>query len=494
MSQPPFRLRLLGPVIIAGPGAGTAAPPRLTQPRPLAVLTYLALARPRGLQPRHAIMALLWPEHDEERARRGLRNALHALRRALDPRALLSIGEDLIGLDPQWVTCDVHDLEQGRVDPEAAAAGVEPMHGLHVDDAPEFAHWLDAERTRLRSLLARHRTAAPAASPTRAARLPRVETSDAFAWYVRGHYCFLRAAHDGDLGALEHARRCYERALERDPDFAPAVAGLSNYYAVAARRGLIQPFEAGWHECIALAHRTLALSDTSGIPPVHLGAEALYLLDDFDRAGTEFARAVAKDPDYAEGHRFLAIWLGMAGRHREAVLEAEAAVRLEPEIVTMVNTLGAIRWQAGDLDGAKTALRETLAIDPRQTAARERLLRILEREGRFAEAVAERLNGPPAFRGAAFAAAWAASGEAGYREQRRHELRDEVQRIESRLVEGQATTINDRYAPPVLRLVAALTELGETAKARAWRLQAVAERPILARWFDAMPELARVPQ
>ena len=81
----------------------------------------------------------------------------------------------------------------------------------------------------------------------------------------------------------------------------------------------------------------------------------------------------------------------------------------------------------------------------------------------------------------------------GYRAERRGELRDEVERIEARMHEAKPSSVNERYAPPVLRLVAAYAELGERSKVRTWRLQATASRPVLAHWFASMPELQRAP-
>ncbi|MBK8649565.1 MAG: hypothetical protein IPN16_24090 [Gemmatimonadetes bacterium] len=490
---------MLGPVTVSLRGDGKLES-LVSQPRPLALLTYLALARPRGLQSREAAMALLWPQHDAERARRGLRNALHELRRTLGRDAVISIGDGLVGIDPTHVDCDAYALERGSWAPDAGddAHSVDPLHGLHVDDAAEFDRWLSAERTRLRELLREAQSKRAAADG--AARQARTAPSpgaphggDVTAMYIRGHYCFLRAAHDGEATTLRHARTYYERALALDPDFAPAVAGLSNFYAVAARRGLLVPFEATWDQCLAYSRRTLELSDTIGIPHVHFGTDALYLRDDFDRAGAEFARAVRKDPEYAEGHRFLAVWMGIAGRSREAIEAAETAARLEPDIVTMVNTLAAVRIAAGDLVGGEEALRATLELEPRHAPSRERLLRLLERQERLAEAVEERRRAPAAFRGEQFARAWAEQGVDGYRAERRGELRDEVERIEARMHEAKPSSVNERYAPPVLRLVAAYAELGERSKVRTWRLQATASRPVLAHWFASMPELQRAP-
>ena len=108
---------------------------------------------------------------------------------------------------------------------------------------------------------------------------------------------------------------------------------------------------------------------------------------------------------------------------------------------------------------------------------------------RFDEAMAERLRSPDRAEVEAFDVAWRTEGADGYRRARREELQRLAARLEDRLLERAAPTVGEIFSPPVLRLVAAYAQLGEWKKAKAWRLQACAERPALARWFASLPEL-----
>ena len=65
----------------------------LRQPKRLALLLYLTLASPRGLQRRDRLLALFWPEQEESRARNALSQALHVLRRGLGEEVLVRRGE-----------------------------------------------------------------------------------------------------------------------------------------------------------------------------------------------------------------------------------------------------------------------------------------------------------------------------------------------------------------------------------------------------------------
>ena len=146
-------IRVLGTLEIHRPD-GSVPPVALTQPKRLALLLYLALAEPSGYQSRESLMALLWPEADDESARHSLRNALYGLRQALGEAAFVTRGEGYVRLEPSAVRCDALELRQllvGRRWKESTATwGGDLVPGFHVSGAPEFERWLEDQRTSLR--------------------------------------------------------------------------------------------------------------------------------------------------------------------------------------------------------------------------------------------------------------------------------------------------------------------------------------------------------
>src|SRR5262249_25024906 len=123
--------------------------------------------------------------------------------------------------------------------------------------------------------------------------------------------------------------------------------------------------------------------------------------------------------------------------------------------------------------------------------ARERLIRLLEEAGRFEEALAERGRSPalPGVEG--FRIALEQGGPDAYRRVVREGLLRDAQALEVRILERHPTSVNDIHSPPLVRLVSLLARLGDWKRARSWRLQGIAERPALARWFASIPELHR---
>ena len=125
----------------------------LAQPKRVALLVYLAVARPRGFQRRDALIALFWPELDQERARAALRKAVHHLRRALGEDAIEGRGDEELRVADQVVWCDAAAFESGLDEGEAeSAVGLYRgpfLDAFFVPDAPEFERWMETERGRL---------------------------------------------------------------------------------------------------------------------------------------------------------------------------------------------------------------------------------------------------------------------------------------------------------------------------------------------------------
>ncbi|HKV75359.1 MAG TPA: hypothetical protein VJN95_12640 [Gemmatimonadales bacterium] len=120
----------------------------LRQPKRLALLVYLALAAPGRFQRRDTLLALFWPELDQEHARSSLRRALSFLRKALPEPVIVTRGEEEVMVDPKILWTDVLEFERGDGTFELYQG--EFLTGFYVSGAPEVEQWLDGQRTRLR--------------------------------------------------------------------------------------------------------------------------------------------------------------------------------------------------------------------------------------------------------------------------------------------------------------------------------------------------------
>jgi len=130
----------------------------LAQPKRLALLAYLALTARTGPARRDTLLALLWPELDQARARKALNKAVHFVRQALGDDALASRTAEDLSVDSRLVWCDavalVEAANAGRFDEALELYRGELLPGFYTDAAPAFEEWLERERTRLRRLMA----------------------------------------------------------------------------------------------------------------------------------------------------------------------------------------------------------------------------------------------------------------------------------------------------------------------------------------------------
>ena len=131
----------------------------LNQPKRLALLAYLALARPAGFHRRDTLLAMFWPDSDTARARAALRKSLYVLRQSVGRDVITSRGDDEIGVDHGLLHSDVTAFEEAVAAGRSARA-LEAYHGallegFHFEGASnEFETWLDGERSRLKKLAA----------------------------------------------------------------------------------------------------------------------------------------------------------------------------------------------------------------------------------------------------------------------------------------------------------------------------------------------------
>ena len=121
----------------------------MSQPKRLALLVYLATARPRGFHSRDALLGKFWPESDTAAARNSLRQSLHFLRRSLGDDMVISRGDREICLaDTAWCDATAFDvaLGEGRFEDALRLYRGEFMPGFFIDEAPEAERWLEDER------------------------------------------------------------------------------------------------------------------------------------------------------------------------------------------------------------------------------------------------------------------------------------------------------------------------------------------------------------
>ncbi len=136
--------------------------------------------------------------------------------------------------------------------------------------------------------------------------------------YLKGRYFLNKRTEEGLKKSIEY----FQNAIEKDPGFALAFAGIAEAYALlgAPNYAVLKPWEAQ-QKGEAAALKALEIDDT--IAEAHTSLGYLKFLFEWDWFGAEreFQRAIELNPNYATAHQRYALYLKNLGRFDEALIE-----------------------------------------------------------------------------------------------------------------------------------------------------------------------------
>jgi TolB-like protein/DNA-binding winged helix-turn-helix (wHTH) protein/Flp pilus assembly protein TadD len=209
---------------------------------------------------------------------------------------------------------------------------------------------------------------------------------EAYEAYLKGRYFWNKRTADG----LKKAADYFNQAVEKDPSYAQAYAGLADSYALLGdwEYAILAPKEA-YPRAKAAATKALELDSTLGEAHISLA----FCLDGFDwdweSAGREFRRGIELNPGYATGHHWYAWHLTALGRNDEAVAEMKKAASLDPLSLIISADLAEELLIAHRYDEAITQSRKTMDLDPRFAVAHYELGQAFVQKHMYNDAIAE---------------------------------------------------------------------------------------------------------
>jgi len=222
-------------------------------------------------------------------------------------------------------------------------------------------------------------------SEKRAIAAKPTEDSEAHEFYLKGRYFWNKRTANDFKTAISY----FEQAIDKDPGYALAYAGLADSYGLLSAYGVASPQES-FPQAKTAAKKALELDETLAEAHAAL-AHVLFEYDlDFDGSNREFQRAIELNPNYAMAHHWLGNGpLAQSGRFDEAIAEGKRAVELDPLSVVINTDLGDNYYFARRYDDAIEQLRKTLEMDPGFYYARYTLGQALEAKGDVAAAIEE---------------------------------------------------------------------------------------------------------
>jgi TolB-like protein/Flp pilus assembly protein TadD len=261
-----------------------------------------------------------------------------------------------------------------------------------VDGSSETQVWAASYERELRDVLALQNELTRAIAgeirvqltPADEAASARPVNPEAYEDYLKGRFFYSKNTLESTATALEY----FQRALEKDPDYALAWAGIARAWLARGHLGIVPPREAlpRAREPVAKA---IALDGTSAEAHAVLGGLRFYLEWDWAGAEKEVLRAIELNPNNPDAHQVYADVLLARGRPERAFEEVRRALELDPLNFWMQMAVGGRLLRLGRWDEGVAELRRAVATEPNLTLARRYLWIALHHQGKDAEAVAE---------------------------------------------------------------------------------------------------------
>jgi hypothetical protein len=283
---------------------------------------------------------------------------------------------------------------------------------------------------------------------------------EAYRLYLRGRNYWRKRTSVGLRQGIDY----FKQAVDVDPTYAPAYAGLADCYNMLVVYGERQPNEAF---PIAREAAVKALEIDETLSEAHTSLAFINFRWSWQRLDTEreFQLAIKYRPGYAPAHQWYSSYLAAVERFDEAIAEAKRTRELEPLSLIGSSHLAWILYMCGRVDAAIEECNKILEIDPNFFPARRYLGLAYEQKGMYEEAIAEfqkalKLSNSPLMT-AILGHAYAAAGKKG----------------EAQKTLADLQSVKERYVSPYLT-AAIYNGLGEKDQTFKWLEKAYEERDI----------------
>ena len=186
-----------------------------------------------------------------------------------------------------------------------------------------------------------------------------IQNTEAYELYLKGRYYYNKHTTDGWLKGIQY----FEKAIEIEPEYAPAYAQIGACYITLSHFGLVSP-----HETIpkgkAVVTRALEIDDQLSEGHAALAGIFFYYDWDWASAAREYKRAIELNPNDANTRWRLGLFLASRERFAKAVKEGERAVELDPLSLLVNLYAGFIYLLADRPDDALKQVARMIEIEP----------------------------------------------------------------------------------------------------------------------------------
>src|SRR2546428_4867022 len=210
------------------------------------------------------------------------------------------------------------------------------------------------------------------------------ENIGAYVLYLRGRYYWSKRTKED----LEKAITYFREAIEKDPNYALAHAGMADCYTLMGRH-LYLPVKEAFEKARDYANRALELNDN--LAEAHTSLAAVLLIYDWDwnAAEEQFKHAIQLNPNYATAHYLHSVLLQTTGRLQESVTAAEKAQVLDPLSPGIGMGVVSAYFFSEQYDKAIDECHKYLEMNPNFVVAQDYLVHLQVQTGLFEKAAEE---------------------------------------------------------------------------------------------------------
>ena len=185
------------------------------------------------------------------------------------------------------------------------------------------------------------------------------EDAEAYRLYLQGRHHWNRWTEEGFYKAIEY----FEKAVQKDPSYALAHAGVADSYVLLGWNSYLTPKDA-FPKGKAAALTALQFDGDLGEAHAPLAA-VLWLRDwQWPEAQKEFARSLELNPCYPTANHWYAEYVMTMGRPVDAIAKMKASQELDPLSLIINDAIGWASYMARRYDDALAQLLRTVELDP----------------------------------------------------------------------------------------------------------------------------------
>jgi TolB-like protein/DNA-binding winged helix-turn-helix (wHTH) protein/Tfp pilus assembly protein PilF len=215
-------------------------------------------------------------------------------------------------------------------------------------------------------------------------QLGATSNAGAYEAYLRGRFFWYQETRP----SLEAAIANFRQAIELDPQYAPAYAGLADAYGVLGGYGFV-PADQAFPKSKDAALKALALNPNSSGAYNSLAFISFYYDWDWPGAEHQFRKAIELNPNNQDAHEFLASFFHAMGRLDEAESENRIALQQDPLNAWLYDDKGWMLLSRRHPEQAMVSFQRAIELNPNFPAAHLSLAVACDRVGQFPRALAE---------------------------------------------------------------------------------------------------------